>query len=128
MSSGKPDGRSTLAERLGCGRPSDYGPKMGRNEWEAEIGREIEELSRAVFFVLRPEALVAVRDEMQRIRVGSGTDDQANADDYTSAVVDNARRLNARLAEMCRGLGEAATSELELFAAERLVEASLRYR
>jgi hypothetical protein len=93
---------------------SDYGPQMGRNEREAEIGREIEQLSRAPFFVLRPDALVAVRDEFLRIRAGSGTDVEAGADDYTSAVVDNARRLNERLAEGCRGLDEARSKELEL--------------
>jgi hypothetical protein len=41
-------------------------------------------------------------------------------------VVDNARRLNERLAEGCRGLDEASSNELELITAERLVEASLR--
>jgi hypothetical protein len=107
---------------------SDYGPQMGLNEWEHEIGREIEQLSRAPFFVLRPDALVAVRDELECIRAGSGADLEAGADDYSSALVDNACRLNARLAEIGGGLDEAGSKELELFTAERLVEASLRYR
>ena len=44
------------------------------------------------------------------------------------AVIDNARRLDARLREACRALDERDCAELELFASERLVEASLRYR
>jgi hypothetical protein len=101
---------------------------MARNEREADIGREIEQLSRAPFFVLHPEALVAVRDEVRRIRAGRGTDLELEEDDDTWAIVDNARRLNERLVEECRGLDEAESRELELFTLERLVEASMCYR
>jgi hypothetical protein len=97
-------------------------------DWEELIGQEIEELSRATFFVVHPEALVAVRDELQRIRTGRGTDLELESDDDVWAVVGNARRLDAKLAEMRPGLDEAGCKQLELFTAERLVEASLRYR
>jgi hypothetical protein len=46
----------------------------------------------------------------------------------TSAVVDNPRRLNAILAQARREIDERERVELGLFTAERLVEASLRYR
>jgi hypothetical protein len=84
-------------------------------------------LSCAPFFVLHPEALVAVRDELRRIRAGRGTDLELEEDDDVWAVVDNARRLDAMLAEMRPGLDDAGREQLELFTAERLVEASLRY-
>jgi hypothetical protein len=51
------------------------------DEWEEVIGREIEQLSRAPFFVLHPEALVAARGELQRIREGRGTDLELEEDD-----------------------------------------------
>jgi hypothetical protein len=104
-----------------------YDPFVTRVELEEAIGRDIEQLSRAPFFVLHPEALVAVRDEMRRIRAGRGTDLELEEDDDVWAVVDSARRLEARLVEMRLRLDEAGREQLELFTAERLVEASLRY-
>jgi hypothetical protein len=65
-------------------------------EWEEALGWEIDHLSRAPFFVLHPEALVAVRDELQRIRPGRGTDLKLEEDDDIWAVVDIARRLDAQ--------------------------------
>ena len=56
---------------------------MSLEHWQAEIGREIEQLSRAPFFVLNPDALVAVRDELQRIREARGTDLELEEDDAT---------------------------------------------
>jgi hypothetical protein len=94
--------------------------------WEAEIGREIEQLSRAPFFVVNPEALVGVRDELERIRKGRGTDLDENPD--MLEIVDNAWGLDAKLAEARPELDEPGQAELELFMAERLVEASLRFR
>ena len=102
---------------------------MELSEWEAAIGREIEQLSRAPFFVQDPEALlVGVRDELQRIRRGCGTDHELEQDDDTWAVVDNAWRLAAKLTEARQELDGRDCAELELFTAERLVEASMRYR
>jgi hypothetical protein len=43
-------------------------------------------------------------------------------------IVDNARWLDAKLAQARSELDELAGAELELFTAERLVEASLRFR
>ena len=98
------------------------------DRWAALIGPEIEQLSRAPFFVLNSEALVGVRDELQRIREGRGTDLELEEDDDVWAVVENARRLDETFSEARRELDERARAELELFAGERLVEASLRYR
>jgi hypothetical protein len=58
----------------------------------------------------------------------AGPTGELQEDDDTWVVVDNARRLNAMLAEARQGLDERERVELGLFAAERLVEASLRYR
>jgi hypothetical protein len=69
-----------------------------------------------------------VRDELNRISEGRGTDLELKEDDDTWAIVDNARRLNAMLAQAHREIDERERMELDLFAAERLVEASLRYR
>jgi hypothetical protein len=44
------------------------------------------------------------------------------------AIVDNAGRLDAKLAELRHELDACGRAELELVAAERLVEVSLRYR
>src|SRR5262249_47321829 len=96
--------------------------------WQAEIGREIEQLARAPYFVQEPDALIGVRDELRRIRAGRGTDHELEEDDGVWAIVDNAWRLAAKLSEARRRLDERECAELELFAAERLVEASLRYR
>jgi hypothetical protein len=97
-------------------------------QFEVAIGREIEQLSRAPFFVLHPEALLTVRDELRRIRAGRGTDHELEEDDDVWAVVDNARRIDAQLAEMRASLDDAGCEQLESFTAEQLVEASLRYR
>jgi len=97
-------------------------------EWEATIGREIEQLSRAPYLVQDPEALIGVRDELQRIREGRGSDHELEDDDGTWAIVDNAWRLAAKLIEARQELAERESAELNLFTAERLVEASLRYR
>jgi hypothetical protein len=96
--------------------------------WQDKLGREIEQLSSAPFFVQHPAALVSVRDELKRISQGRGTDLELEEDDDIWAVVDNACRLNAMLAEARRGLDERERVELDLFTAERLVEASLRCR
>jgi hypothetical protein len=69
-------------------------------DWETAIGEEMEQHSRAPFFVLHPDALVAVRDELRRIRAGRGTDLELEDDDDVWPVVDNARRLDEMLAEM----------------------------
>jgi hypothetical protein len=97
-------------------------------QWQDQVGREIEQLARAPFFVLNPEALVAVRDELQLIRAGRGRDHELEEDDDAWAVIDNARRLDAKLREARCALDERNCAELELFTAERLVEASLRDR
>jgi hypothetical protein len=97
------------------------------DEWEELIGREIEQRSRAPFFVLHPEALIAVRDELQRIRAGRGTDYELEEDDDRWAIVDNAWRLAAKLKEAHQELDRHEGAELELFTVERLVEASLRF-
>jgi hypothetical protein len=94
---------------------------------EIVIGREIDLLSRAPFFVLHPEALVAVRDELGRIRAGRGADHELEEDDDVWAVVDGARRLDAKLADARQDLDEREFAELNLFTTESLVEASLRY-
>ena len=96
--------------------------------WQDRLGREIEQLSCAPFFVQHPEALVLVRDELKRIGEGRGTDLELEEDDDIWAVVDHACRLNATLAEARQGLDERERVELDLFTAERLVEASLRRR
>jgi hypothetical protein len=101
---------------------------MTIERWQHKLGRAIEQLSRAPFFVLHPDALVLVRDELKRIRDGRGTDLELEEDDDTWAVVDNARHLNAMLAQARREIDEGDRVELDLFTAERLVEASLRYR
>ena len=93
-----------------------------------EIGREVEQLSRAPYFVQDPEALLGVRDELTRIREGRGTDHELEKDDDTWAVVDNAWRLAAKLSDASRELDERELAELNLFTAERLIDASLRYR
>jgi hypothetical protein len=98
------------------------------DEWETELGRQIEQLSRAPYFVQNPSALVAVRNELQRVREGQGSDLELEEDDDRWAVVDNAWRLAAQLADAGRELDEPDEHELELFVVERLVEASLRYR
>jgi hypothetical protein len=101
---------------------------MTIERWQDKLGREIEQLSRAAFFVQHPDALVLVRDELKRISEGRGTDLELEEDGDTWAVVDNARQLNAMLAQAHRGLDRVNAWELDLFTAERLVEASLRYR
>jgi hypothetical protein len=103
-------------------------PRVNLEQWQQVIGREIEQLSRAPFFVLNPGALVAVRDELHVIQNGCGRDHELEQDDDTWAVVDNAWRLHAKVREADRELGRRGRAELELFTAERLVEASLRYR
>ena len=97
-------------------------------QWQATIERQIEQLSRAPFFVLNPGALIEVRHEVRRIREGRGTDVELEEDDDVHVVVDNARRLDTKLSGARRGLGKRERTELDLFAAERLVEASLRFR
>ena len=101
---------------------------MDLGEWEAAIGREIEQLSRAPLFVQDPQALIGVRDELQRIRRGRGTDHELEEDDDRWAIVDNAWRLAAKLAEARQELDGRDCAELELFTSERRVEASMRYR
>jgi hypothetical protein len=101
---------------------------MTIERWQDKLGREIEQLSRAAFFVRHPDALVLVRDELKRISEGRGTDLELEEDDDTWAVVDNARRLSAILAQARQEVDERERVELDLFTAERLVEASLRYR
>jgi hypothetical protein len=98
------------------------------DRWQDTLGREIEQLSRAPFFVLNPEALVLVRDELKRKGEGRGTDLELEEDDDTWAVVDNARHLTAMLAQARREIDEREPMELDLFTAERLVEVSLRFR
>ena len=101
---------------------------MTIERWQDKLGREIERLSRAPFFVQHPDALVLVRDELKRISKGRATDLELEEDDDTWTVVDNARRLNAILVEARREIDQLERVELDLFTAERLVEASLRYR
>jgi len=79
-------------------------------------------------FVQNPEALIGVRDELRRIREARGTDLELDEDDDVSANVDNARRLHDTLTSAKAELEERDRAELERFTAERLVEASLRYR
>jgi hypothetical protein len=98
------------------------------DQWQDEIGRGIEQLRRAPFFVLNSEALVEVRDELRRIREGRGRDHELEEDDDAWAVIDNASRLDAKLRDARQDLDERGLAELELFTTERLVEASLRYR
>jgi hypothetical protein len=101
---------------------------MAIERWQDKLGREIERLSCAPFFVQHPDALVLVRDELKRISEGRGTDLELEEDDDTWAIVDHARRLDATLAEARREIDERERLELDLFTAERLVEASLRHR
>jgi hypothetical protein len=101
---------------------------VAQDDFEAVICREIEQLFRAPSFVIHPEALVAVRDELRRIRAGRGIDLELEENDDVWAVVDNARRIDVMLAKMRPGLDDAGREQLELFTAERVVEASLRYR
>jgi hypothetical protein len=98
------------------------------DEWETELGRQIEQLSRAPCFVQIPLALVDVRNELRRVGEGLGSDLELKEDDDRWAVVDNAWRLAVQLADAGRELDERDDRELELFVVERLVEASLRYR
>jgi hypothetical protein len=90
---------------------------MTLERWQEKLGREIEQLSRAPFFVQHPDALVLVRDELKRIREGRGTDLELEEDDDTWAVVDNARRLNAVLARAGQEIDELERTELDLFTA-----------
>jgi hypothetical protein len=39
-----------------------------QDHWQALIAQELEQLCRAPFFVLNPDALIGVRDELRRIR------------------------------------------------------------
>jgi hypothetical protein len=79
-------------------------------------------------FVQEPDALVAVGDELRRIREGRGADHELEQDDETWAIDDNAWRLAAKLHVARRELDEREPEEPDLFTAERPVEASLRYR
>jgi len=81
----------------------------------ATIRREIEQLSRAPYLVQDPEALIGVRDELQRIREGRGSDHELEDDDGTWAIVDNAWRLAAKLIEARQELAERESAELNLF-------------
>jgi hypothetical protein len=88
--------------------------------WFLEIEREVEQLSRAPFFVLNPEALLDVGDELRRIRSGSGRDHELEEDDYDWAIIDNARHLDAKLAEARRQLDEREFADVEWFTRQRL--------
>jgi hypothetical protein len=97
------------------------------DEWLGALEREVDQLSRAPHFVLEPLALVDVRDEMRRIRSGTGTPDVETSND-SRPVVENARVIAERLEDARRVLLVEDHEELVRFTEERLVEASLRYR
>jgi hypothetical protein len=61
------------------------------------------------------------------IRAGRGTDHELEEDDDEWGVVDNAWRIAAKLRAARQELDHLDGTELELFMAERLVEASLRF-
>jgi hypothetical protein len=89
--------------------------------------QEIQQLSRAPFFVLSPDALIEVGDELQRTRLGSGRDHELEEDGEEWAVIDNARHLDTKLAEARRQLDEREFADVEWFTRQRLFAASNRY-
>ena len=89
---------SDYCDDLGCIVPS-------ADQWRDRIEREIDVLTRAPFFVQEPTALIEVRDEIRRLRSGQGS-----PDDGSSAVMDNARVVQATLDAAA---GELTTPEIE---------------
>jgi hypothetical protein len=96
--------------------------------WFLEIEREVEQLSREPFFVLNPDALLELGEELGRIRSGGGRDHELEEDDYEWVIIDNARHLDAKLAEARRQLDERESAHVEWFTRQRLFAASHRYR
>jgi hypothetical protein len=79
-----------------------FRPTLTAGEPRAVAGRDralIEQLARAPFFVLNPEALIDVRDERRRMREGRGADLELEEGNHVYAAVDNAQRIETNLSE-----------------------------